>query len=253
MLIAQTSDLHIEITTEKQIKKLLKDMAVDKPDLIINCGDNTGTLVGHKCTKRVAKIFRDTFPDTPILWTNSNHDRWCADSNRRPSMDKYLDNLAKIEQTLKDNNIHYLDNDGVYKHPDHPDLFFVGCSGWYGHPNPPTKDANYLPFGYDGDTHRAILRDTENDLHRNLATIEKFDKAVDTMVFISHFPVINTGDDYKGTFELFSWREAIGTFLIEEYGCKYFLNGHAHQLHTGPLRYECGSDYYKPKYQLINL
>ena len=72
-------------------------------------------------------------------------------------------------------------------------------------------------------------------------------------MFVSHFPVINTGDDYKGAFEAFSWSASIGDYYQREYGCKHFLCGHAHQLHRGPLRYECGPDYMRPAYQIIEV
>lgn len=262
MRIGQISDLHIGITTEGQIKQQLRAMAKDNPDVIVNCGDNTGTTSGYKCTKQIVRLIRQFFPETPILWTNGNHDYWCTSKVKengryyktRPSPIDFYKNLNMIEECLKEANIHFLDKDGIYSHPDFSDVLFIGSSGWYAHPNPPTNDINYLPYSLDGDTHRSLIKQTEDNLFNTEAKLQTiYQKDYHTVIFVSHFPVIKAGIDYKGRFEDFSWRTHIGDFFQENYNCKHFLCGHAHQLHEGPLRYECGPDYYKPAYQIIEV
>lgn len=258
MKIAQFSDWHRGITTDGQIKVQLKEMAKPAPDILINCGDNTGTTVGWRCTKVLAEMVRDVFPTTPILWTNGNHDLWCAEPKKKqrfPAMKDFDENLKKIQDILREQNIHYLDKDGVYQHPDFPKIFFMGAMGWYNNPNPPTNDCNFLPYGVSGSTNRHILLETEKDVWRNEEGLTTFDLTRDQLVFISHFPVVKVGEegDWKGSFEDFSWNEGIARHFQEFYNCKYFLNGHAHALHQGPLRWESGSDYKDPKFQIIKI
>lgn len=269
MKIAQISDTHLGITTEGQLRVMFRDLAKKDFDLIVHCGDWCGGVMGHRKVRDTLRLLRKYLPNQPVIATIGNHDYWCHSNKRKkvmdfytgrtryipakPGPDDYLNNLKLIEEHFEDHNVHFLDRKGIYVHPDFPSIVFIGVSGWYANPYPPTRDASWLPLGMDGDTHRYILRNTERDLHRYEESLKDFDASWQNLVFVSHFPVINTGPDYKGSFYDFSWSESIGQYYQETYNCKFFLNGHAHQLHQGPLRWECGSDYMRPKYQLIEV
>lgn len=266
MKIAQISDTHIGITTEGQLKVCFEKAAEENPDVVVHCGDYGGTTEGGKCVRRTVKLLRKYFPDTPIVSTIGNHDYWCSgklklivgwDGNAKyvrgaPGPEDFKKNLEVIRDAFREANVHFLDKEGVYVHPLFKHVVFIGASGWYSNPNPPTNDRRWLPIGLEGDTNRLILKTTEDDLFRAEETLKDFE-SWQTLIFVSHFPVINTGRDYKGAFEDFSWRESIADFFVAKYNCQHFLCGHAHQLHKGPLRYECGPDYYRPTYQIIEV
>ncbi len=271
MKVCQISDTHIGITTEGQLKVMLKKAAAENPDILVHCGDYGGTFEGGKCVKRTLKLMRKYFPNTPILSTIGNHDYWCVSSKRKkvvawdgthkyvkngaPGPEDFIANLEYIRAAFKEFDVHFLDKDGLYVHGDFSSVVFIGASGWYNNPNPPTNDRRWLPIGLDGDTNRSILKATEDDLFRHEAALQLRGKftADQTLIFVSHFPVVNAGRDYKGAFEDFSWRHSLCEYFNETYGCKHFLCGHAHQLHKGPLRWECGPDYYNPTYQIIEV
>lgn len=271
MRILQISDTHLGITTEGQIKVMLRNASKEEFDIIVHCGDYCGGFMGNKKLKPTLRQIRKFFPDKPFLSVIGNHDWWCHGKMvKRPSAfdpdfsvkvmskagpDNFFDNYEKIVAAFKEFNVHFLDKDGIYSHPDHPEVVFTGASGWYAHPNPYTNDHKWLPIGLEGNTNNWLLKNTEADLHRNEDQLKAtgFDKTKQKLVFVSHFPVVNAGRDYKGAFEDFSWSAAICDYYQEEYGCKHFLCGHAHQLHKGPLRYECGPDYRFPAYQIVEV
>jgi hypothetical protein len=263
MKIAQVSDTHIGITTIGQLRAMFRKLQQEEFDVLVHCGDYGGTGHGAPCVLRTVDLMRKHFPDKPIVSTIGNHDYWRAakaslDGVRwhkvRPDPVQYQENLDHIRATFSKYNVHFIDKDGLYKHPSFDNIILIGSSGWYGNPHPGTNDKNFLPLGMDGDTNRTILRATEKDLFDAEEELSKVYKdGYHTVVFVSHFPVINAGRDYKGAFEDFSWRESVGDYFQENYKCKYFLCGHAHQLHKGPLRWECGPDYYNPKYQIISI
>lgn len=251
MKIAQISDTHIGITTEGQLKVMLKALAKEEFDVLVHCGDYGGTKNGAPCVKRTVEMIRQYFPDKIFLSTIGNHDYWSVGRNKSTSSDTFVKNLEAIAETFKQHNVHFLDKDGIYQYEN---FVFIGSSGWYSNSRPPTNDHYFLPNGFEGDTNRYILKTTEDDLFRGVDQLEALNKDSWTdLIFVSHFPVVNTGKDYKGAFEEFSWRASLSDHFIAEYDCKHFLCGHAHQLHKGPLRYECGPDYYNPKYQIIEV
>lgn len=245
MRILLISDTHVGITTEGQIRAMLKRATAEKFDLIVHAGDYGGTFSGAPCVKRTLRLIRKQFPDVPMVSTIGNHDYWCG---KRRSLFDYMRNMEKIGDAFTEFGVHYIDRDGIYVQDD---VKIVGSSGWYVNPRPPTNDQYYLPIGLEGDTNRYLLKRAEEALFRQTENL-KLD-IHETLVFLSHFPVINTGNDYKGRFEEFSWSESIGQHLQDEFGCKYFLCGHAHQLHQGPLRYECGPNYYNPAYIIVEV
>lgn len=246
--ICQISDTHLGITSKNAINYMLEQMTKEEFDVLVHCGDWCGTLNAWQTVRDTLKLIRARFPDKQVLATLGNHDYWTHPA----TLHSFTVNLRHIERIFKRNKVHFLDRAGVWKSNG---VVIIGASGWYAHPRPPTNDINYLPSHLEGHTHGYLLNLTELALKSNeyQGLLKKFDKEKDTLVFVSHFPVIKAGMDYKGRFEDFSWSESIGKYYKEVYNCRYFLNGHAHMLHKGPLRYESGSDYYVPAYQIIEI
>lgn len=248
MRILQVSDTHIGITSHKTLEGMFRNAAREDFDVLIHCGDYSGRAEGASAVEETLAIMRDAIPDKPILTVLGNHDFWCGnESGAKISLRDFADNLNAIDESCHKHNVILLDKHGPWRGAE-PGVVIVGASGWYANPNPPTNDKNYLP-NMEGSSHSFLLRRTEADLASNLAGLTEDDT---TRIFVSHFPVINTGNDYKGAFESFSWSESIGK-LLQDQGFEFFANGHAHQTHKGPLRWECGSDYYNPKYHIIKV
>lgn len=218
------------------------------PDVLINLGDNCGGTDGYKSTALVTDLVRSFFPNKPFLACLGNHDYWKLGKNsKRPSLEDFVKNLESIKSLFKENKIHFFDTDGPYRHEDFYGFVFFGHSLWYGNSNPPTNDFMYLPHHIEGDTngylqrsaYKAVLDATESlredDIYR---------------IFCSHFPVVcfNNEFDY-----LFGGSPSFGDNLKNKFNVYKFFNGHAHQRHEGPLRYESGSDYGNPGFIIINL
>jgi hypothetical protein len=258
MRILQISDSHWGISSPKTLMKFFKKIHKDKMefDLILHCGDYSGTKEGFKPTRATVRTIRELWPDKSYLTVLGNHDFYCASSNlnTKPSLFSFQENYSKITEMFKEYKVHFLDEDGIYINPAFPNIVFIGNSGWYNNWNPPTNDQYHLPYMVEGNTHRWLERKARKTLYNQLTEIDKFyDKDKHTICFVSHFPVVKEGDDWKGSFEEFSWDVNIGNLMQEDYNCKYFFEGHSHMYSHGPLKYNCGSDYYKPKYQIVEV
>lgn len=243
MKIVLTSDTHLGITGKGQIKNLFKDIAKESPDLIIHAGDYSGNMKGAGAVGLTCAALRKFNPDVPVVSVIGNHDFW---SGWKCGGGDYVVNYDKILKAFKDHNVHFLDESGSFVLED---IEIIGASGWYTNPQPPTNDANFLPVGLEGDTNRSLLR-------RSTQIILKQIEAADPtklIIVTTHFGLIKSGDDWKGGFEAFSWNDqAMVRYIQEKFPRVIFINGHAHQLHEGPLKYECGSDYKKPNYITID-
>lgn len=249
MKILLTSDTHWGITKPKTIRKLFEAAAKEDFDVLIHAGDYCGTDQADKNVRSTVRIMREFIPDKPIVSVLGNHDYW----TKQRSMASFHKNYDNIIKTFQNNNVHFLDAHGVYTHPDFPFINIVGHSGWYAYLNPPTNDQNFLPHSVEGHTNGWMLRNATTELETNLKQLDQIYSEEHSVVFVSHFPVVNTGNDYKGQWEKFSWSERVKEMMQEQYSCRYFLCGHAHQRHEGPERYEAGSDYCLPKYQIITV
>lgn len=246
MRICLFSDWHVEVATSGRINEQLSLMQESAPDLIINLGDNCGAENGAKSTKQLTGKVRKVFPSTPFVSCLGNHDYWTKGEDARPSPEQFHNNYRSICETFKKHKVHFLDEDGVYRNPHFPGYAVAGHSLWYGHSSPPTNDGRWMPWGLDGDTHRYMQRKSYSQLFDSLETLTSEDT---TRIFCSHFPVVNFrgADD-----ELYSGPLSLGSSLEREFAFTKFLCGHAHQLHTGPLRYETGSDYGTPRHLILD-
>lgn len=250
MKILQTSDTHWGITNPNTIRKMFRRVSAEDFDVVVHCGDYCGTTQGDKNVRSTLRVMREFIPDKPILSVLGNHDYWTKEA----SLTSFHKNYNNILKHFKEFNVHFLDEDGVWSHKHWQDIIIVGCTGWYAHSNPPTNDKNFLPLAVEGDTNAWMLKNAERLLEHNIFNADwAHEPEISTVVFVSHFPVVNTGPDYKGSFEQFSWSESIKQLMQANFHCKHFLCGHAHQLHSGPLRWESGSNYCVPKYQIIEV
>jgi len=261
--ICQTSDTHEGTTTNKWIRRLAEGIAKEDFDILMHNGDYCGGSMGHKTLRSTVQILRDANPDKPFVSTLGNHDYWCLPSTAKkrfdyegrrvfsnPCLSDYVDNLEKIRKVFKENNVHFLDEDGPFRYND---IVIIGHTGWYVYPDiaKKTNDLGKMPLGLEGDTHRTMQKKALEGVYSHVDALTEEDKKK-TIVFASHFPVIKT-ERCDSSFEIFSWSKGLGDFLQEELGVRYFFNGHAHQLHKGPLRYESGSDYYKPRHHVVEV
>lgn len=246
--VALTSDLHLGLTSEKSIRKVLRSINKYGPDIYINAGDNCG---GYNCAVSVASVCRfeseELGEGVVKAHVLGNHDLWLGTKRRgnvwRPSLAAWSEAQAKIRNTFKTNGVHFFDEDGVLRING---WALVGHSGWYGGTKmPSTNDFNYLPIGIEGDTHRFLHRRFYTSIFRQADSLTEKDKR---RACVTHFPLViqEASNDFAGDV-------CVGNVLREDFGVTKFFNGHFHERHEGPLRYEAGSDYYKPRWLAVEL
>lgn len=254
MKIALASDWHIGITKPKAIKNQIKAMKNDNPDVIVIAGDFCGGIVGSKSVNTILKMFREEYTDLPILFVLGNHDYW-ADPRRisrndlyqnhnAPTIESHTWNYEKILEARTNNNAHFLDVDGIFRHKDFPGVAIAGHSLWYKF-NPPSNDLNFMPRFLEGDTHKCLYKISYDKAQE---TVDGFIESDTIRIFVSHFPII----DIEEKDEIWSGDRFFGEMLKESYSVTHFFHGHDHKYHNGP-RYSPGSDYEKPKYMIIEV
>src|ERR1051326_7305272 len=249
--VALTSDTHVGLTKMKALENCFTEMAAHKPDVVVHAGDFCGGHMGDRSVRSTFRLLRRIFPDIPILAVLGNHDYWCGKprvesrdgdwtvfTQYRPSLSTYQLNLNKIRTAFVESNIFFLDEYGPFRIEG---VTFVGHTGWY-KLFVATNDLLHLPSGLGGDTFRHFQRAADTEVMVNLGLLTEEDT---NRVFVSHFPVIDPRD--------FGWSEKLGELLVENYQIKKFLNGHMHERHEGPLKYEAGSDYGSPRYLIIEV
>ena len=257
--ILLVSDLHRGFLTDKQLRKFFEKTKEEAGhiDVVINAGDDGGHLSGGKDKAFMNRLMRRTFPDKYIISLMGNHDWWCNGDKHgfggRPTVHDHFSNLKVIKKSISQTGVLMPDVEEAYHlfKVEGALYFIVAVGGWYSHPNPPTNDLKHVAA-----THEELRQIAHNKLQAQLEDLDDTRKFYPDLkvIFASHFPVIKAGaGDWKGRFEDFSWSEGIGELMQETYGCKHFLCGHSHQLHAGPLRFEAGSDYGKPKYQIVTV
>jgi predicted MPP superfamily phosphohydrolase len=256
MKIALTSDLHVFLTSEKSIKIMFATMAGENPDIVVIAGDHSGTHEGHRGTKAVFKMARSALPNTPIVACLGNHDYWIRGNKKKtdllgvnyhhPSIDQFNENYQKIVSHADKYGIHLLEKRGVFRHTDIWGIVIAGHGLWYKYP-PNSNDDRYLPLGIDGDTHRYMYKRTTDALLKQLNQLDDANDGI--RVFVSHFPIFNITDHDA----VWCGDPFLGQMLHDDYQFTTFLNGHSHGNKNGPIRWECGSDYYNPKYKIVGV
>ncbi len=241
---------------------MFQKMALEQCDVWVLAGDHSGSSWGYKGTRAIFRIAREHFKG-PILAVLGNHDYWVRgrkikghdlnfiglSTNRyaNPSLFSWQDNYNRIVESAKEHEIHLFEENGIYRFDQ--DVFnytFAGHGLWYAIP-PNSNDALYMPIAMEGDTHRHMYKKTTDAL---LKQLEGLNDATDGIrIFVSHFPVIELNDsDLPWSGDPF-----LGAMLRDDRQFTTFLNGHSHGDKNGPMRWECGADYYKPKYKIIHV
>lgn len=241
MKIALFSGVHIGLTKYEQVHDLFADIGAHQPDLIIAAGDYVGGIQGYRTVRSTFTLLRKHFPSTPVVATVGNHERYFLRSHRQhPTLSDWNLNYKKICEIFADLDIHFLDEDGLYR----DGLFvFVGACGWYSHPNPPTNCSRYFPPQV---CHGDLLTEANDTINKQLKHLDQFYTPEHEVMFVSHFPVIDPDPR-------FGWNAQIGTVMFREYGCRHFFEGHTHRRKSGPIRYSCGSDYFNPKFLIVEV
>jgi len=255
--IALGSDWHIGASTDKQIKRVLADMKLENPDIIALLGDFNGGKYGAKAVRSIVRMAREAFPDTPIVATLGNHDVWVAGKPidkemlvgygsfrfGRPRPEVWRRNYEDARKHMKDAGVHFLDEDGPWRSEKFPGLVIFGHTLWYDNKNPQTNDKLYMPAGLEGDTDAYMY---SRGIKAVEAQLDQLTTEDTIRVFCSHFPIVYPGGRQGNDFA-YGGPEWVGNMLAKEFNVRYFLNGHCHQLWTGPVRFESGSDYGRPK------
>jgi len=260
--VLQISDTHEGLTKRKFIDQVSQKISQEEFDILLHNGDYSGGSQGHKLLRSTVEIIRKHNPDVPFVSNIGNHDYWCRTKKtkkrrdlygrtfRNPTRDDYETNYSEICKTFKDYGVHFLDEDGPFR--------FGGCvifghSGWYHYPGVAqhSNDFNLLPLLVEGDTHRWMQKKAQDGLYRNIDLLTEADKQK-VLCYSSHFPVIKT-PRCNNLFEILSGSISLGEWLKDDIGVRYFFCGHAHQLHKGPLRWESGSDYFHPRYHIVEV
>lgn len=255
--IAQINDTHLGLTKLKSIRKMLLKLKEEEFDLLLHCGDYCGGSQGYKTLGSTVRLIREIFPDKPYVTVIGNHDYWSKPEPapqwwkiKYPPVEQFEKNYNKILEIFKEHKVWFLDEDGPYRLERY---VIFGHTGWYANSLVVEESNDFfnLPYGIDGDTQQYMYRRAQKGLYRNLDLLTDDDRKKE-LIFVSHFPVIKT-DKCDDSFYLWSWSSLLGDVLQEDYSVKWFFNGHAHQEHKGPLRWESGSHYKKPKYQIVSI
>ncbi len=247
--IALLSDWHWGITTPRSIQKITKKLAAENVDVVINAGDNSGQAIGAPAVDKIFRELRKHMPTTPILSVWGNHDVW-ADLD--PSYARYQANLLSLEALCRKHGVVDLSAVDFWQPSGKTgDLRVFGQMLWYEKP-PLSNDINYLPrhSPSGGSIHLEIMAEQDKQLHAKLGRLPEV--PCKHQVFVSHFPVLEVSGSYTGD-DWWGGNRRIGPILQESYGVTMMLNGHTHTQLNGPVRYESGSDYYKPAYRIIEL
>jgi hypothetical protein len=254
------SDWHLGITKDKTIVRAFNEIKEHKPDLVVNAGDNNGGWYGAKATHTILMRHREVMPDVPTVAVLGNHEHWVRGrkarfngdvfgrSYGRPSFESWRLNYQDIIKTMQKFSVHFLDLDGPWRSPEHPGIAVVGHTMWYEKADPPTNDLLHMPYHVDGDTHAYMRRNAYREV---LDSLDKLTDQDTTRIFVSHFPVIDASGDTE--FAEYSSSKVFGENLKETFGISKFLCGHAHQRHEGPLRFEAGSQYGKPRFLILEI
>jgi hypothetical protein len=248
MKILQFSDWHVYYTPPNEIVKAVYGMGLQPDiDVIICCGDWVGGKAAPICVEFIMKKIRKIFPTIPVGAVLGNHDYW--QMSKIKSVSKIPKIITKVKNVFEKHGVHFFDQDGpLVIGPN----VFIGHTGWYRNPHPRTNDAHWMG-GFEVHELMAKRASLEFDVNLNRLT-SLYNLPSKKVIYVSHFGVIDDGvQDWKGGFTEFGGHPGIGDLMQKEFGCQTFLQGHAHTLRKGPLVWECGSDYRKPSFQVVEV
>lgn len=250
--VALTSDTHLGLTSEPSLRKMFREMSRVGVDVLVHAGDYCGGRDGARSVRTTVRLARSVLGSSiPYISVLGNHDYWCRTGRLSPSEDMWYTNLLGIQKTCAEQDVFLLDTESEVVHAG--GLQFLGHTGWYRHPNPPTNDSQHMPLLVGGvDPHTYLARQAREDITRKLELVELMsDSDRARTVWVSHMPVVAQEED-PGAHH-YGGDSAVGNQL-QYLGVTKYMCGHAHQTWLGTRgRLEAGSDYGKPAWLLIQI
>ena len=107
MKILLTSDTHLGLTKELDLRRLFKRMATLAADLVIHAGDYSGGFTGNKLVSLTCAMMRDAMPDVPVVTVIGNHDYWSG-TGQSKGRGRHGRNYAKPTRQQFDENLESL-------------------------------------------------------------------------------------------------------------------------------------------------
>lgn len=235
---ALTSDLHFGFTAKTILKheKFFAKLALEKFSALLLAGD----LISHQQTQlnSLFRVIRKHLPEAPIYACLGNHCHW--------DQKHYLKGRPDYKQ-LKIGHKNVFLQYGIEHVENGPhavgDVGIVGYDGWYGHPNPPTNDLNFMKSVWEeGYPHSVLAKKADTDfLYVMDSDLSRFRKTV----CVTHFPPF-VGDyrykDYVGNPRHYGpLREKFDVLCYgHTHRAEDFTDGRCRVLNSG-------SDYEKPQ------
>src|SRR5258708_649 len=189
MRIAITSDLHLGITENSTIRKLVRTIAAAEPALTVLAGDVGEGLPNFvKCLK----LFRQLPGDVAVL--AGNHDVWSGENHSSQDLlERYLPDAVQAEEMIwLEKNVWVRDGVAVagslawYDYsaadpslPSYRPGFFAGLKSHY------NMDAEYIDWAWSD---REVATRLGNALCERLEKLEA-DSGVNKLFLISHVPL----------------------------------------------------------------
>jgi predicted phosphodiesterase len=243
MKLILTSDTHYGHNHKTQTKhmRFLKKLAEESPDVLVHAGD-WASHSQHQLY-RTLQMFRESLK-CPIVAVRGNHDFWQSTDKYHPFLP--TEKVLETHQAwFEEFDIHHVSK-GALKVQD---WTFYGFDGWYGYHNPPTNDARWMPMMTESlTTMEWFQQKAHADLVKMLDTKEE---GKEKKLCVSHFPTF-TEDQRKAHYcANLNYLEV----LTENF--ELLLFGHSHRAcdwnFRGTRIVNCGSDYNKPVYKVLEL
>jgi len=234
-----TSDTHFGFShdDEKNHETFLKKISSEKPDVVVHAGDWSSHHQDQ--FKKTLEMFRDNL-SCPIICIRGNHDFW-----QTPKPQKSIQELFELhEKWFQECEIHHLSK-GCFEIAG---WSFYGFDGWYSHHVPPTNDGDHLPLITEGlPTMHWFTRKAYRDLVETIDSVKNREKSV----CVTHFPCFTDDQRYANFCANLNYLEVLSDNF------ELLLFGHSHKFCDFRFRetriVNCGSDYLKPTYKVLDL
>jgi len=230
--------------TDKIHKKFFQKIAEEEFDVIVHAGDMASNKQKH--VKRTFEQMREVAGTRPVLAVRGNHDYW--QHNERYGWLNFYDLLEQHRTWANDYNVTLLDEGGLYETDQ---VFIGGFTTWYMECKPGTNDYQWMDnLTPDGQLIGDYLRHKEHTTLYDLNIL--LENALGkTRIAVSHMPVFGNPMDQRYT-------SNFNNQLALKGNCEYYFCGHSHKHYEGDERfwakvYQTGTDYEKPKYQIIEV
>ncbi len=262
--IVVTSDLHLGITTEEELRLLVERIAAEQPDLTVLAGD---LGEGLDNVRRCLRLFQGIPGEVAVLV--GNHDLWVH--NGGPSSLELWERA--LPDAVREAGMLWLE-DAIWRRGE---VALIGSIAWYDYsaadptPEPRTKefyaeykarkfpDAFFMDWAYTDEEFSTICGDA---LCARLDRLES-DEMVRTVFVITHDPVfdqqmLRKPDDPKwGIINAFFGNMTLGQRLAPLRKLHAVISGHTHVGRQAFVEREAGkpivvwvipSDYHTPAY-----